>query len=358
MIRFIGSCLVCLFVLSPASLLAQTSEELFDKLEKSAPQKRLQLLLEGAKREGELMMYVTTSGPAIEGLLSGFHKRYPFVKTQVWREGRGAALAERAIAEERAGRHIADVLGGGSTALTPLKKIAALARYRSPERKYFPDDYKDNDGIWTAAFLQESIFAFNTNLADRSKLPATYFDLLDPYWKGKLVLDPLPNTFVRGSLIAYGKKKALELFDRLLSTQEVQFRRGRTLQTQLLAAGEFVASPEIRLGTLRELKDKGAPVDYHYTYPTPVEIRPVAIFKSAPHPHAAALLVDYWLSQEGQEIMTQSGYTVAREGVGAESAAVKKAKLAVTIDWLEANEKEVRQISKSIFAKRAKGAKR
>jgi hypothetical protein len=46
-------------------------------------------------------------------LLGSFRKKYPFVKPQVWREGRGAALADRAIAEIRAGRHIADVLGGG-----------------------------------------------------------------------------------------------------------------------------------------------------------------------------------------------------------------------------------------------------
>jgi iron(III) transport system substrate-binding protein len=236
--------------------------------------------------------------------------------------------------------------------------MSALIRYQSPERKYFPADYKDREGFWTGTFLQESIFGFNTRLVDRSKLPASYFDLLDPYWKGKLVLDPLPNTFVRGSLIAYGEKKALELFDRLLGTQEVQFRRGRTLQTQLLAAGEFAASPEIRLGTLRELKEKGAPIDYHFTYPTPAEIRPVAIFKTAPHPHAAALLVDFWLSPEGQEIMIQSGYSVAREGVGSESTAARKVRLPVTIDWLEGNEKRVQQIAKGIFAKRAKGAER
>ena len=358
MIYAVIAFLFCLFAAPPAARSAQSPEVLFRNLEKLTPEKRLQVLVEGAKREGALMMYVTTSGPAIEGLLSGFRKKYPFVKPQTWREGRGAALAERAIAEVRAGRHIADVLGGGETALTPLLEMSALARYWSPERKYFPDDYKDKEGFWTGTFLQESIFGFNTNLAERSKLPASYFDLLDPYWKGKLVLDPLPNTFVRGSLVAYGENKAMELFERLLSTQEVQFRRGRTLQTQLLAAGEFVASPEIRLGTLRALKEKGAPIDYHYTYPTPVEIRPVAIFKTAPHPHTAALLVDFWLSPEGQQIMIESGYSVAREGIESDSAEVKKVKVPIGLEWLRANEKRVQQIAKDVFAKRAKGAGR
>ncbi|MGH7845037.1 MAG: ABC transporter substrate-binding protein [Candidatus Binatia bacterium] len=358
MIKRLSLSLFLFFALLPMPpALGQNAEELFHKLEKMPAEKRRQLLIDGAKREGSLMIYATTSGPAIDALLSSFRKKHPFLKPEVWREGRGAALADRAIAEIRAGRYLADVLGGGQNALEPLLKMSALARYHSPERRYFPDDYKDKQGYWTAVFIQESIFGFNTNLVDRAKLPPTYFDLLDPYWKGKLVLDPLPNSFVRGALAAYGEKKAMELFDRLLSTQDVQFRRGRTLQTQLLAAGEFAASPEIRLGTLLELKTKGAPVDYHFIYPTPVELRPVAIFKTAPHPHAAALLADFWLSPEGQKIMVQAGYSVAREGIDSEAATPKNVALPITLDWLEANDKRVQQIAKEIFSRRAKGAK-
>jgi iron(III) transport system substrate-binding protein len=355
MINLLGVGLFLLLALLPGGARAQNAEDLYRKLDRLSPENRLQALVQGAKQEGSLMVYATTSGPAIDSLLTAFRKKYPFIKTQVWREGRSAALAERITAEIRAGRYLVDVLGGGSTALQPLMKISALARYHSPERSHFANDYKDEAGYWTTVFLQESIFGFNTNLVDRAKLPASYFDLLDPYWKGKLVLDPLPNTFVRGSLIAYGEKKALELFNRLLSTQEIQFRRGRTLQVQLLAAGEFAASPELRLGTIRELKEKGAPIDYHFIYPTPAEIRPAAIFNTAPHPHTAALLVDFWLSREGQELMLQAGYSVAREGIGSEETTAKKARVPVKLDWVEDNEQKVQQITKDVFAKKAKG---
>lgn len=254
-------------LLLPALSWAQAAEELYQKLQGLDHEKRHQMLAEGAKREGTFTVYATTSGPAIDNLLNAFRKRYPFLRPQVWREGRGQALADRALAEIRAGRYIADVLGGGETALRPLMTASALARYQSPERKHYSQDYRDAEGYWTSAFIQESIFGYNTRLVDRTKLPATYFDLLDPYWKGKIVLDPLPNSFVRGALKAYGKKKALEFFELLLRQQEIQFRRGRTLQAQLLAAGEFAASPELRLGTLTELKRKGAPVEVHYIYP-------------------------------------------------------------------------------------------
>jgi hypothetical protein len=113
MINLLCLCLLLLSASPAKDAWAQNADELFRKLEDMPPEKRAQLLIEGAKREGSVMVYATTSGPAIDNLLGSFRKKYPFVKPQVWREGRGAALADRAIAEIRAGRHIADVLGGG-----------------------------------------------------------------------------------------------------------------------------------------------------------------------------------------------------------------------------------------------------
>jgi ABC-type Fe3+ transport system substrate-binding protein len=138
-------------------------------------------------------------------------------------------------------------------------------------------------------------------------------DLL--HWKSKIGLDPLPNNYVRGALRAFGEKKALEFFHQLVETQDMQFRRGRPLQAQFLAAGEFAASPELRLSLLKELKASGAPVDYHIFYPFPVTLAATAIFKTAPHPHASALFVDYWLLKEGQQFLLDRQFTVMREGM-------------------------------------------
>ena len=88
-------------------------------------------------------------------------------------------------------------------------------------------------------------------------------------------MDPLPNSFIKGALKVYGEAKALDLFKRLVEEQGVQFRRGRTLQTQLLAAGEFPAAVENLIAHIKRTKSLGAPVNYHYIYPTPVTLAPV-----------------------------------------------------------------------------------
>lgn len=334
---------------------AQDADAVYSKLAGAGAEKRRQILVEGAKKEGALTLYAVFTRPVMEALLGSFGKKYPFVKTQFIREGRGDALADRYLTETRAGRNLADVVAGGDNAILGLLDANVFARYASPEQKYFPDEYKDKEGRWTTVFLSEWVFGYNTRLVERAKLPKSYLDLLDPYWKGKLGLDPLPNNFVRGALKAYGEKKTLEFLQRLVDTQDIQFRRGRTLQAQLLAAGEFAASPELRLSLLKELKESRAPVDYHFSYPFPVTLGAAGIFKKAARPHAAALFIDFWLSKEGQQFMIEREFTVVREGMNRLSAEGRKNMVPLSLEFRAATDDWVRKITNEIFAKRARG---
>jgi iron(III) transport system substrate-binding protein len=343
---------MCLFLLVSTAA-AQTAEALYARLEGLAPEQRRQVLIEGAKKERELMLYSTLSQSPI--LDAAMEKSYPFLKIQVWREGRGSAVADRALAEARSGRHLADVTIGGTSGLQPMIKAGILARYRSGEAAHYDKDYMDPERHWSTAFFFEWVFAYNPTLVDRSKLPQTYMNLLDPYWKGKLVADPLPNSFIKGALRVYGEKKAGELFKRLVEEQGLSFRRGRTLQAQLIAAGEFPAAIEIAVTHPKQMKAKGAPIDYHYIQPTPVTLSPVSIFKAAPHPYAAALAVDFFLSPEGQKVIASLGYSVARKDVDTPEEAAKKARVVIPLDWDFKMSDDVRRIAKEYFALKSRG---
>ena len=333
----------------------QDATKLYDKLAGLAPERREQVLADGAKKEGELTMYAVFVRPVMEALLNAFSKKYPFVKTQFIREGRGSALADRYLAENRAGRYIADIFAGGDNVILEFLKADVLAKNPFPDLKHFPDEYKDKEGRWTTVFISEWAFGYNTNLVDRKRVPKTYLDLLDPYWKGKITLDPLPNNFIRGSIKAFGKDKAQDFFSRLVETQNIQFRRGRTLQTQLLAAGEIACSPELRLSLLKQLKEKGAPVDYHFAYPFVVTLAATGIFKQAPHPHTAALFVDYWLSREGQQFMIDREFTVMRKGMTQLDEDGIKNMVPLDVEFREKTEDLVEKIAKEVFAARARG---
>ena len=69
---------------------------------------REKILLDGAKKEGQVVFY--TSNTWVAGPVSQeFEKRYPFVKANVWRSD-SKALLKRLTEEVTAGRRIADVV--------------------------------------------------------------------------------------------------------------------------------------------------------------------------------------------------------------------------------------------------------
>lgn len=326
---------------------AETNEELLGRLNKLAAAQRQQELLEKARPEGEVVVYATftESNP----LANAFRKRYPSLTVNVRRLG-GGRLLDAALTEYRAGRHLVDAFIGGSTSARPLINAGVIGRYDSPERAFYDPDFKDEKGYWTAFFSRHLVFAFNTTLVPPQRLPKSYFDLLDPYWKGKLGIDDHPGNWLAGMIKAYGKEKAAELL-RGLARQNPKIIRGRTLKAQLMAAGEIHAAIDQTEEGIIEMKKKGAPVDYLLPENAPVLTNPVLLAKNAPHPYAGALFVDFLLSKEGQQAVVDIDYVPTRKGFKpkdrelAERAA--KAKLVFfDLDWFGQRQKEINDLIK------------
>jgi len=232
----------------------------------------------------------------------------------------------------------------------PLVEAGVIGRYVSPERAFLDAHLKDEKGYWTAFFSRHLVFAYNTTLVPAARLPKTYFDLLDPYWKGKLAIDDHPGNWLAGMVKAYGKEKATELLQGVVR-QAPKIIRGRTLKGQLLAAGEFHAAVDQTEESVIEIKKKGAPVDYALLENTPVLTNPVLLAKNAPHPYAAALFVDYLLSSAGQQAVVDIDYVPTRQGFKPKNqelaARAAKAKLVFfDLDWFGERQKEINDLIK------------
>lgn len=101
----------------------------------------------------------------------------------------------------------------------------------------------------------------------------------------------------------YGDEKGKQLA-RSLGAQSLHIRKGRTLVSQLVAAGEFPVQIDAHHHEAVALRKAGAPIDYVFPEPF-VPVKSVSSFVMSshpPHPHAAALLADFMLSKKGQEI--------------------------------------------------------
>jgi iron(III) transport system substrate-binding protein len=71
-------------------------------------------VLEGAKKEGQLVFYSGIPIPDAQSILSALERKYPFIKTTFYRST-GPALVSRIQTEQRAGSHIWDVMNSYGT---------------------------------------------------------------------------------------------------------------------------------------------------------------------------------------------------------------------------------------------------
>ncbi|MGH7834312.1 MAG: ABC transporter substrate-binding protein, partial [Candidatus Binatia bacterium] len=202
-------------------------EELFAQLNKLPAAERQQRLVEGAKKEGEVMLYSSSGLEEIRSLTNLFSKKYPFVKVRYNKRG-GSQLYNVALMEFTGKKYLADVYWAGVSTLGPIyKEKKMLARYLSPERTAVADEYKDKDGYWTATRTSVAIFAYHAKKVPAEKIPKTYADLLDPFWKGLLAVDSSPGRFTMLLANRMGWEKA-EDFHKKLAQQDLRIHRGRT----------------------------------------------------------------------------------------------------------------------------------
>ncbi|MDP2605891.1 MAG: hypothetical protein Q8S00_25385, partial [Deltaproteobacteria bacterium] len=101
---------------------------------------REKILLEGAKKEGQITFY--TSNTWVAGPVSKeFEKKYPFVKVNVWRSD-SKALLKRLSEEVGAARFLADVVETSPEYLALMLQDNLLQEHTSPELGAYDDEAK------------------------------------------------------------------------------------------------------------------------------------------------------------------------------------------------------------------------
>ena len=264
----------------------------------SAPDPKL---IEGAKKEGQLVYYTTMTLDQSQATVDRFEKKYPFIKVTLFRTG-GGPLLNKILTESRGGRHDWDVVVGRGEMVLPLVQRKLLASYRTPEAKAIDDKLVDKEGFWTAYYVNSYVLGWNTKLVRREDVPKSYEGLLNPKWKGGLIsLDTEAYGMLEGLKGVWGKEKTLDYF-RKLAAQEPVLKRGNTERVQLAVAGEYALIVAYNQ-TLQRMTSRGAPIDWLPIEPVVTQVNPIMIGAKAPHPNAARLFNDYVLSKEGQELL-------------------------------------------------------
>ena len=307
----------------PASIAAQAKPMSIAELALYRGKDRENILLEGAKREGQVTFY--TSNTWVAGPVSQeFEKKYPFVKANVWRSD-SKALLRRLTDEHAAGKFLADVVETSPEYVTILSRNSMLQDYYSPELRFYDDNakVKGKNGViaWTNREIYISL-GYNTKLIPPAEAPKSLNDYLDPKWKGKMsIAGTTTGTQWIGAVLEARGREFLEK----VSAQDINVQNisGAAL-SGLVASGEVPLSPTIFNSNVFTHKQKGAPIDWRPVDPVIAGVGTSGMVVNAPHPHAALLFLDYLHSKLGQEVAMKGGLSSARNDIGSLEQKFKK----------------------------------
>jgi iron(III) transport system substrate-binding protein len=266
-------------------------------------------LVEGAKKEGQMIWYATLNISDSNALLNRFNQKYPFIKTELLRAG-SEQLLNRILTEDSAGRSALDVVN--ITTINALKRRNLLQAYQSPEFGAYPQQFKDTGNYWATLYNIYYVIGYNPKMVPQKDAPRD--DFLDPKWKGKIGMDQEEYEWYAATIHYWGNERA-QKFHRALAKQGVRWNRGHTMISQLMAAGEFPLGI-VYAHRVESMKKSGAPMEWVKTAdPVFVTLSPVAVAAKARNPNAAKLLMDFVLSREAQLVLRNANRLSGRSDV-------------------------------------------
>jgi iron(III) transport system substrate-binding protein len=263
-------------------------------------------LIEAARNEGKVVLYSSMDLPVGEKLAKAFEAQYPGVAIQIERAG-SERLFQRIDQEFESGIRVADVVNSADAShFIPWKRNGWLAPFVPEDvAKYFPEHYRDPDGMFATSRIWLSSIAYNTNLVKPADAPKSFADLLDAKWAGRMVKGhPAYSGTIMTTTFQLVRELGWEYFEKL-SKQRVMQVQSSTDPPKKLALGERAVMADGNEYNVVLIKEAGLPVEPVYpTEGTPTISGPSGIFATAPHPNAARLFQAWLHTRETQQFFT------------------------------------------------------
>ncbi len=277
--------------------------------------------LAAARKEGQVNVYIYR----YEGLLQDFKREFPGINV-VAVTGRGNELTNRIMAERRAGRFIADVYSGGTNslfntlykgkALDPLKPLLILPEVIDLTKWWGNEHrYADPEGKHIFAFIgsaSNAQLAYNAKMVNPNEFKS-YQDVTNPKWKGRIVsLDPRDTGL--GATMQfwyYSPELGPEYMKKFFGGMEITYAKNFRQMTDWLAAGKFAICMGCKDSA--RAKNQGLPVEDFDTNKWKEGSSfsagggSVSYLNQAPHPNAAKVFLNWFLSRKGQIALQKLG---------------------------------------------------
>jgi iron(III) transport system substrate-binding protein len=271
-----------------------------------------QALIEAAQKEREVIVYGANLNEVMDPLHRAFEKKYG-VAVKYWRAA-STAVASRATAEWRSGRAEFDVVQGNRGLQLLMAKEGLFAKHVPPSAEKYPPQFRDPEGLLTPlSFLPMGIL-YNKELVKAAEAPKSLDDLLDPKWRGKIVI-PDPTQHVTAALF-------MKNVEKLKGAKWLEWVKALAGQKPLLVASLAPVPIEMTKGEalvgityIKYVLQHKGPVDYAPTDKFLTDANYLSIGAKARHPNAAKLYIDFASASEGQEFLAKTGDFVLYPGI-------------------------------------------
>ncbi len=308
---------------------------------KPAWQQEWEDVVKAARQEGQVSVIGPAGSERRDALTRLFEKKYG-VRVE-YRGMRSSSIPPLVGAEQRAGYYLWDLFIGGSgsaqRALIPIGAFAplepALVRPEVKDPKHWRGGGMEFLGpgrqLLVMCLSQQPMLFISTNLVKLDEIKS-YKDLLEPKWKGKLVLDD-PRTPGAGQATLHFFYLHPDLgpdFIRALARQNLVVLKNYRQEIDMIGQGKFpiliggsdaVADSVIKQGVPIAILDPRHLREGSAVNPA---AGTTAMFNRAPHPNAAKVYFNWLLSKEGQTSYTQvTGYISARSDVRIDHAPLR-----------------------------------
>lgn len=297
-----------------------------------------QSLVEAAKKEGKVVVYGSLESGIMDEMEKAFKEKYG-IEVEYFRAASNKTL-DRVLTEHRAGRTMSDVVVTNRGPMLLLKKENVFAKYVSPESANFPNDVKDAEGLLSPIYREVIIgILYNTKLVKPEDAPKSLEDLTTPKWRGKWAMPDPSRHFTTGVWVRnleeyYGKD--WQAFAKKLADAQPILVESFIPSAQKVISGEALAGITY-LKYVYIFGKEGAPLDYVRLPKMLADGHNLGIQAKAPHPNAARLFEDFFISRAGMEILAKQGEFVTAKGLYPPIKDAEKIK-AVSMDELSRDE--------------------
>lgn len=297
-------------------------------------------LVAAAKKEGKLVLYTAMQRKVIEKSVALFEKTHG-ISVAFVRKGSGGII-QLVQAERETKNFKADVVDLWDPPTFAAWRDAGLFQpYRPEGADKLGAGFIDPQNRSVVASPVTEGIVYNTRAVPAAAAPKTFKDLLDPKWKGKLAhADPIYSGSATAAVNILVNLHGWDYYQQLSRQQPLIVQSIGAVPRTLLSGEAEVGVVAIN-ADVAELIAKGEPL----ALVSPAEGTPyftweAAILKTASHPNAAKLWMDFLISVPHQKLLAADKYYPSRTDVAAapESPPLDKLKLLRSDgDWLKAN---------------------